>query len=214
MRADGYTKKIDLDQTATPTTGCQNGLTFKASRSVDARIIVEAGGPPASTPDRALAARRRQKAFAEDDLFTQTLRAEGPCGYVALGAGTVVWISVVGGPTAPAGRSRPVPGLRRRPAVRGRLPAIVPRCPDRKRPAGRQHQRHSETRQDAVERRGSQEAAVVRREAGGAPALLPGGSKPTSRTRSPPRSAPPRSPEHCRQPIAGQRHTRPTIRER
>jgi hypothetical protein len=101
-RADGYTKKIDLDQKATPQGGCQNGSTFTATRSIHARIIVGAGGRPVSPPDRALAARRRQKAFAEDDLFTQLLRAEGPCGYVALGANTVLWTSVVGGPTASA----------------------------------------------------------------------------------------------------------------
>jgi hypothetical protein len=101
-RADGYTKKIDLDQTATPTSGCLNGSTFTASRSIHARIIVGTGGPPVSTPDRALAARRRQKAFAVSDLLTQLLRAEGPCGYVAIGAGTVVWSSTVGGATAPA----------------------------------------------------------------------------------------------------------------
>jgi hypothetical protein len=100
--ADGYTKKIDLDQTATPEGGCQNGSTFTASRSIHARIIVGTGGRPVSPPDRALAARRRQKAFAENDLFTQLLRAEGPCGYVAIGAGTAVWSSVVGGPTASA----------------------------------------------------------------------------------------------------------------
>jgi hypothetical protein len=100
--ADGYTKKIDLDQTATPTSGCGNGSTFTATRSIHARIIVGAGGRPVSKPDRALAARRRQKAFAENDLFTQLLRAEGPCGYVAIGAGTVVWSATVGGPTASA----------------------------------------------------------------------------------------------------------------
>jgi hypothetical protein len=101
-RADGYTKKIDLDQKATPTDGCGNGSTFTATRSIHARIIVGAGGPPVSKPDRALAARRRQKAFAEADLFTQMLRAEGPCGYVYIGANTVVWTSVVGGPAASA----------------------------------------------------------------------------------------------------------------
>jgi hypothetical protein len=101
-RAEGYTKKIDLDQTATPTSGCLNGSTFTASRSIHARIIVGTGGPPVSTPDRALAAQRRQKAFAVSDLLTQLLRAEGPCGYVAIGASTVVWSSTVGGPTAPA----------------------------------------------------------------------------------------------------------------
>jgi hypothetical protein len=101
-RAEGYTRKIDLDQTATPTSGCQNGSTFTATRSIHAKITVGTGGPPVSPPDRALAARRRQKAFAVGDLLTQLLRAEGPCGYVAIGAGTVVWSSTVGGPTAPA----------------------------------------------------------------------------------------------------------------
>jgi hypothetical protein len=55
-----------------------------------------------STPDRALAAQRRQKVFAVSDLLTQLLRAEGPCGYVAIGASAVVWSSTVGGPVAPA----------------------------------------------------------------------------------------------------------------
>ena len=55
-----------------------------------------------SPPDRALAAQRRQKAFAVSDLLTQLLRAEGPCGYAAIGASTVLWSSTVGGPTAPA----------------------------------------------------------------------------------------------------------------
>ena len=101
-RAEGYTKTIDLDQTAKPTSGCGNGSTFTATRSIHAKIIVGMGGPPVSTPDRALAAQHRQKVFAQGDLLTQLLRAEGPCGYVAIGAGTVVWSSTVGGPTAPA----------------------------------------------------------------------------------------------------------------
>jgi hypothetical protein len=101
-RAAGYTKTIDLVQTATPTGGCGNGSTFTATRSIHAKLIVGGGGPPVSTPDRALAAQRRQKAFAVGDLLTQLLRAEGPCSYVALGAGTVLWSSTVGGPTAPA----------------------------------------------------------------------------------------------------------------
>jgi hypothetical protein len=101
-RAAGYTKTIDLDQKATPTSGCLNGSTFTATRSIHAKIIVGSGGPPVPTPDRALAARQRQKAFAVSDLLTQLLRAEGPCGYVAIGASTVVWSSTVGGPTGPA----------------------------------------------------------------------------------------------------------------
>jgi hypothetical protein len=101
-RAEGYTKKIDLDQTATPEGGCGNGSTFTATRSIHAKIIVGTGGPPVSTPDRTLADQRRQKVFAQGDLLTQLLRAEGPCGYVALGTGTFLWSSTVGGPTAPA----------------------------------------------------------------------------------------------------------------
>ena len=101
-RAEGYTKKIDLDQTATPEGGCGNGSTFTATRSIHAKIIVGTGGPPVSTPDRTLADQRRQKVFAQGDLLTQLLRAEGPCGYVAIGAGTVLWSATVGGATAPA----------------------------------------------------------------------------------------------------------------
>lgn len=101
-RAEGYTKTIDRDQTATPEGGCLNGSTFTAKRSIHAKIIVGTGGPPVSTPDRALADQRRQKVFAQGDLLTQLLRAEGPCGYVAIGAGTVLWSSTVGGATAPA----------------------------------------------------------------------------------------------------------------
>jgi hypothetical protein len=101
-RAEGYTKKIDLDQTAKPEGGCGNGSTFTATWSIHARIIVGTGGPPVSTPDRALAAQRRQKEFAVGDLLTQLLRAEGPCGYVAIGTGTFLWSSTLGGPTAPA----------------------------------------------------------------------------------------------------------------
>lgn len=101
-RAAGYTKTIDFAQTATPTGGCLNGSTFTATRSIHAKLIVGAGGPPVSTPDRALADQRRQKVFAQGDLLTQLLRAEGPCGYVALGAGTFLWSSTVGGATAPA----------------------------------------------------------------------------------------------------------------
>lgn len=101
-RAAGYTKSIDLAQTATPTGGCLNGSTFSATRSIHAKLIVGAGGPPVPTPNRALADQRRQKVFAQGDLLTQLLRAEGPCGYVALGVSTGVWASTVGGPTAPA----------------------------------------------------------------------------------------------------------------
>lgn len=100
-RAAGYTKAINLAQTATPSGGCLNGSTFTATRSIHAKLIVGAGGPPVSTSN-ALADQRRQKVFAQGDLLTQLLRAEGPCGYVALGLGTVVWTSTVGGPTAPA----------------------------------------------------------------------------------------------------------------
>jgi hypothetical protein len=101
-RAAGYTKTIDLTQTATPDSSCGNGATFTATRSIHAKLIVGAGGPPVPTPNRALADQRRQKVYAQGDLLTQLLRAEGPCGYVAIGVGTVVWSSTVGGATAPA----------------------------------------------------------------------------------------------------------------
>lgn len=97
---DGYTRAIDLDQNAT-SYPCTN-QTATASRSIHAKLIVGSGGPAAPTPDKALAARERQKAFATSDLLTQLLRAEGPCGYVALGATTALWSATVGGPTAPA----------------------------------------------------------------------------------------------------------------
>jgi hypothetical protein len=101
-RSEGVTKRIDLDQTAKPDGSCQNGSTFTANRSIHAELRVGAGGPPAPTsPERPPAGEERQKVFAQGDLLTTLLRAEGPCGLVAIGSGAVVFGSTVG-PTGAA----------------------------------------------------------------------------------------------------------------
>ena len=100
-RAAGFTRRIDLDQTAKVPNGClSNGETVAATRSIHAKLIVGGGGsgPPLPPPVQ----QERQKVFAYGDLLTTLLRAEAPCGLVALGATTFVWSSTLGGATAPA----------------------------------------------------------------------------------------------------------------
>jgi hypothetical protein len=101
-RAEGFTKRIDIDQTATPTGDCQNGSTFTASRSIHAKLEVGGGGPSEPpSPDHVPADQERQKVFAQGDLVTTLLRAQGPCGLVAIGSGALVFGSTVG-PSGPA----------------------------------------------------------------------------------------------------------------
>jgi hypothetical protein len=95
---EGFTKKIDLDQTAKQTGGCQNGSTFTATRSIHATLQVGGGGVPAPPP---LPQEERQKVFAVSDLLTTLLRAQGPCGQVAIGSGAVLFGSTIG-PTGSA----------------------------------------------------------------------------------------------------------------
>ena len=103
-RAAGFTKRIHLAQTATVPAGClPAGSTVSATRSIHAKLIVGAGGPSGPPPPGPPPAQqRRQKVFAQGDLLTTLLRAEVPCGLLALGTTTFVWSSTVGGPTAPA----------------------------------------------------------------------------------------------------------------
>jgi hypothetical protein len=101
-RAEGFTKRIDLDQTATPTGGCQNGSTFTATRSIHAKLVVGGGGPSApASPGPPPPDQERQKVFARGDLLTTLLRAQGPCGLVAIGSTAAVFGSTVG-PTGAA----------------------------------------------------------------------------------------------------------------
>jgi hypothetical protein len=95
---EGFTRKIDLDQTAKQTGGCENGSTFTATRSIHAKLVVGQGGVPA--PPRP-PQEERQKVFAVSDLLTTLLRAQGPCGLVAIGSGAVVFGSTIG-PTGSA----------------------------------------------------------------------------------------------------------------
>ncbi|HET9103719.1 MAG TPA: hypothetical protein VFN55_10235, partial [Solirubrobacteraceae bacterium] len=98
--AAGYTKRLDATQTGS----CQdqNGGTETATRSIHAKLIVGGGGPAAPEKPPGPSQQQRQKIFAQGDLLATLLRAQGPCGLVALGTTTVVWSSTVGGPTAPA----------------------------------------------------------------------------------------------------------------
>ncbi len=94
------TRKIDKTQSAVRGgSDCHTNADITATRSIHATLRVGNGGPDdRGGPTDA----ERQKAFATSDLLTSLLRAELPCGYAALGAGTALWSSTVGGPTAPA----------------------------------------------------------------------------------------------------------------
>jgi hypothetical protein len=101
LRADS-TLTIDKMQVAKRSAGCQTNDDIVATRSIHATLQVGSGGPATADPARnGPTAKDRQVAFAVSDLLTTLLRAELPCGYVALGATAAIWATSAG-PTAPA----------------------------------------------------------------------------------------------------------------
>jgi hypothetical protein len=101
LRADS-TFTTDKMQVARRSAGCQTNDDIVATRSIHATLRVGSGGPATADPARnGPTAKDRQVVFAVSDLLTTLLRAELPCGYVALGATAAIWATSAG-PTAPA----------------------------------------------------------------------------------------------------------------